>query len=68
MAKGIGRQLIEQGLAWIGDNDSYLHVAPYLPARKLYEQYGFKMVSEELHYFSSNPVPHIQMIRRKTLA
>ena len=62
--KGIGTQLLETALDWIGDNDSYLYVAPYLPLpQKLYEEYGYKLANNQVHYFKDNPVPHLLMER-----
>lgn len=71
--KGIGTQMMQQGLKWLDPNkETYLEVAPYSEAAiKQYERFGFEKSGEEKTTATPVPLPNgktlpsISMIRPK---
>lgn len=65
--QGVGSQLIEQALAWHGNEDVYLNVTSYNErAKRFYQKHGFEFTGkEDFEELGDVKMPVMEMVRRK---
>lgn len=65
LGSGLGRQLMEQALEWVGDTPVSLEVAVYNSrAIRFYEKYGFEIVADTEMVWE-DMIPVVTMIRKR---
>ena len=65
--KGIGSQLIEQGLAWLEQRFDHIYLSVYsenFAAQRLYARYGFEKVHEYLYRVGNQSDPEFILKRQ----
>lgn len=61
---GLGRQLMDLAMQWVGDTECRLEVATYNSrAKRFYAKYGFEVVGDSGHLYRDK-IPCVRMVRK----